>query len=244
MTAPNERSSVSRRSLVRSAAWAVPTSITAASAPVLAASLRKDPGLNGWVSNSYRAGTCGFRNSSIEVTSIATAATPDGAPFGLYLYDTEDVVTATNASITYWVLGNHATTGTTAITWSSASGHSTCWSYQGRVGTAQKPDGLIYTGYRWTYTCAIDPHATTVGNDGVARVMLGNFHVISNTFAQPAGSCGKLNFWTERAITLDGIAHTFQRRAGTDGTYTSAGRARSSRSVSESAGDELRTAVN
>lgn len=244
MTTPSYRPSVPRRALVRGAAWAVPTTLVAVSAPAIAASLRKDPGLNGWVNNSYRAGTCGSRNSSIEVTSIGTAATPDGAPFGLYLYDTDDVVSATGASITYWMLGNHATTGTTSITWSNASGHSSCWSYQGRVGTAQKPDGLIYTGYRWTYTCPIDPRGTTPGADGVNRVMLGNFHVTSNTFAQPAGSCGKLNFWTERAVTLDGIAHTFQRRAGTDGAYSASGRARSSRSASEPVRDELRTAAN
>ncbi|UQN31048.1 hypothetical protein [Brachybacterium kimchii] len=196
------------------------------------------------MNNSYRVGTCGSTNTSIEVTSIGSGTTPDGAPFGLYLYDTDDVSTATNATITYWVLGNHATSGSTAITWSSASGHSSCWNYQGRIGTAQKPDGLTYTGYRWTYTCAINPKSTTTGNDGVKRVMLGNFHVTSNTFAQPTGSCGKLNFWTERAVTLDGNAYTFQRRAGTDGAYTASTRARSARATNEDDGDDPRTGLS
>lgn len=226
VSTPSTPPPVRRRSIAKAALWAAPTIVVSTAAPAMATSLRKDPGINGWVNNNYRTGSCGSRSSDIAVTSNSSGATPDGAPFGLYIYDTQDVTAVTGATITYWVLGDHATTGSTSITWTSDTGHSTCWSYQGRVGTMQKPDGLTYTGYRWMYTCTIDPHATTTGSDGVARVILGNFVVSTNRFEQPAGSCNKLNFWTERAITLDGVAYTFQRRAGTDGTYTTGGRAR------------------
>lgn len=224
MTAPH--SDLPRRSLLRGTAWAAPTAIVSVAAPAVAASLRKDPGINGWVNNSYRGGSCRRTNSSIEVTSIGSGSTPDGAPFGLYLYDTEDVDTVDTAQLTYWVLGVHGTesTDSTRITWSVANGHSSCWSYAGRVGTEEKPDGLTYTGYRWTYNCTIDPHNITNGTDGVARAFLGNFHVTTGSFRQPQGSCGKLNFWTQRTITIDGEVYTFQRRNGTDGPYATARR--------------------
>lgn len=187
----------------------------AVTAPALAVSLRKDPGINGWVNNIYQVGSCGWQNSRITVSSISDRVGPDGAPFGLYLYDAEDVETVANAQLTYWVLGNHSASGSTAITWTSRNGHSSCWQYQGRVGTATKPDGLTYTGYRWTYTCPINP--ADIAPDG--RLYLGNFHVQTNSFQQPSGYCNQLTFWTERSIDIDGENHTFQRRAGTSGAY-------------------------
>lgn len=222
MTAPH--SDLPRRSLLRGTAWAAPTAIVSVAAPAVAASLRKDPGINGWVRNIYSVGSCGNTNSSIEVTSIATGSTPDGAPFGLYLYDTEDVDTVDAAQLTYWVLGDHPATGTGSISWSTLRGHSSCWVGPTRMTPETKPDGLTYTGYRWTYNCTIDPHNITNGTDGVARAFLGNFHVTTGSFRQPKGSCGKLNFWTQRTITIDGEVYTFQRRNGTDGPYATARR--------------------
>lgn len=215
-----QKSPIGRRAVAKGVAWSVPAVALATAAPTLAASLRKDPGLNGWVNNYYIAGTCGSTNSTIRVTSIESGVGPDGAPFGLYLYDTEDVEVIENASITYWVLGNHGMSGNTRISWSTRSGHSNCWSYQGRVGTSVKPDGKTYTGYRWTYTCGISPSNTTVGSDGVARVFLGNFHVQTGAFRQPQGVCGELDFWTERSVDIDGVTMTFQRRGGTSGAYS------------------------
>jgi hypothetical protein len=188
--------------------------------------LRKDPGINGWVSVQSRTGSCGWfpSGSSLTVTSRGTAATPDGAPFGLYLYDTEDITAVSGASITLWVLGDHASQGSTAITWTSGSGHSNSWRFVGRIGTATKPDGLLYTGYRWTYDGTIDPRRVTTSGDGVRRVFLGDFVVSSNSFQQPSGHCGRLNYWTERSVVIDGQTLTFERRAGTDGAYAPARR--------------------
>lgn len=218
---------IHRRTVAKAALWAAPTVIVSASAPALAASLRKDPGINGWVSNHPDAGSCRTSSSSLSVTSRGSGTTPDGAPFGLYLYDTADVTAVTSASLTYWILGVHATSGLTSISWTRGSGMSQCWSNPVRVAPTQKPDGLTYTGYRWTYTCTINPRETTVGTDGIKRVMLGDFETSTNRFQQPSDSCGKLNFWTERAVTIDGDVYTFQRRNGTDGPYTQGARARS-----------------
>lgn len=171
-------SSFSRRSLARGAAWAAPSAVMAVTAPALAVSLRKDPGINGWVNNSYQVGSCWASNSRITVSSRVSGVGPDGAPFGLYLYDAEDVKTVSNAQLTYWVLGNHSASGSTQITWTSLTGHSSCWLYQGRVGTEQKPDGQLYTGYRWTYTCSINP--ADIARDG--RLYLGDFTCADELF--------------------------------------------------------------
>lgn len=244
VTANNTSPSIQRRTVAKAALWAAPTVIVSASAPAFAASMRKDPGINGWVNNSYGVGRCGSSSSSISVTSRGTGGTPDGAPFGLYLYDTDDVTTVTDASLTYWILGEHPASGRASITWSSGDGMSSCWVYQGRVASMQKPDGLTYTGYRWNYTCPIDPRATTTGSDGIKRVFLGDFVVSTSRFEQPAGSCGKLNFWTERAVTIDGQPYTFQRRAGTDGSFPQGSRARSLPAAPEGDGASAGTDVS
>lgn len=130
---------------------------------------------------------------------------PDGAPFGLYLYDTDDVTAVTSASLTYWILGVHATSGLTSISWTRGGGMSQCWSNPVRVAPTQKPDGLTYTGYRWTYTCTINPRETTVGTDGIKRVMLGDFETSTNRFQQLVG-------FLREAELLDGAGRDHRRR--------------------------------
>lgn len=208
-----------RRSLAKASLWAAPTVVVSVSAPAFATSIRKDPGINWWVQVAAQYGGYGAW-SSISVTSRVSGRGPDGAPFGLYLYDMEDVRSVSAAKLVYWVLGDHTGTGDTAITWRNGSGHSPCWVLKGSVGTASKPDGMVYTGYQWDYSCAIDPKATTTGSDGVPRVMLGDFVVATDRFRQPADVCPRMNFWAERSITLDGVPFTFQRRAGTDGPFS------------------------
>lgn len=67
------------------------------------------------------------------------------------------------------------------------------------IGTETKPDGYVYTGYRWTYTCAINPNARVVGSDGVERLFLGHFRSVAS-FSQPRDLCGNITF-------LDAAAH-------------------------------------
>lgn len=212
-------SSVNRRTVAKGMGWAAPVVALASAAPPAAASLRKDPGINGWVLNSSRSlGSCKY---TLEVDSTRSGNGPDGAPFGLYLYDVQSNAVISNAVLTYWIIGNQT------ATWDTNSGHSTCWSSPVRGTPATKADGLVYTPYVFTYTCPIKPES--VSADG--RLRLGGFHVTA-TFTQPSSSsnnlCNNVTYWTQRSITIDQDGSgpqvpdvlTFERRNGTLGPYT------------------------
>ncbi len=221
---------VSRRTVTKAMAWAVPAVAVAATIPLAAASLRKDPGINGWVLNTRRGSDCTY---TLEVDSDPSDAGPtdDGAPFGLYIYDVETPNVITNAALTYWIIGDHPASGGGAVTWTSYGDHSSCWGTPTRIGTETKPDGRVYTGYRWNYTCAINPANRVVGSDGVERLFLGTFHVRA-AFSQSRDLCGNVTYWTQRHITIDpdgsgslpATVHTFQRRNGSLGPMTAAKR--------------------
>lgn len=225
-----------RRTLVKGAAWAAPAVTIAAAAPTLAASsppVRKDPGINGWVSTSYRR-TSGC-TWSLEVDSTLSGTnTPDGAPFGLYLYDVEPNAIITSPSLTYWVIGDQN------ATWSSLAGHSTCWRFQGRGALTRKADGLQYRPYTWNYTCPVNPG--DVSPDG--RLRLGNFHVRTSV-TQPSAHCQDLTFWVQRTITIDPYGEgdpevlTFERRGGTRGAFAGSSRRMATQSGSADAGVAL-----
>lgn len=219
----------SRRTVAKAMAWAGPAIAVAATVPLAAASLRKDPGINGWVLNSWRSIGC---DATIRVNSNPSDGGPtgDGAPYGLYVYDVEDSNVISNATLTYWIIGDH--TSSNRVTWSRMSNHSSCWSGPTMVGAEVKPDGFTYTGYRWTYDCAISPSTRVMGRDGVERLFLGHFDQYAS-FTQPRSLCGNVSFWTQRHITIDpdgtgslpATVHTFQRRNGALGPMSSALRA-------------------
>ena len=146
----------SRRAVATGLAWSVPAVAMVSAAPSFAASLRKDPGINGWVLNTTtNHGGCRY---SLEVNSAPSnpGTTPDGAPWGLYLYDVSKDASYSGAKLVYWVRGTHTATQN-PITWQAATGHSTKWSGP-KLGAAQtKADGFKYTPYTWTYTGTINP---------------------------------------------------------------------------------------
>ena len=80
---------LSRRAVTRGALWAAPTLVVTSAAPAMAASLRKDPGINGWVRASWGSELVGwwpnrYRRYTLTVNStVSGVQTPDGAPFGL-----------------------------------------------------------------------------------------------------------------------------------------------------------------
>lgn len=212
---------VSRRTLAKGAAWTVPAAAVVAAAPAYAVSLRKDPGINGWVLNTPTSrGNCWYY---LEVDSTRRGTGPDGAPYGLYVYDVEDPNVITNAKITYWIIGEQRE----GATWTTLSGHSSCWSGPVKGAAQTKRDGLVYTPYTWTYTCDIDSTDRRMDSDGVERLYLGHFHVQAS-FRQPSGRCNNVTYWTQRHITIDPDGagshapevHTFERRNGTFGTCT------------------------
>jgi len=214
-TAPDS-TGISRRTIAKGAAWAVPAMLLAAPAPAFASSLRKDPGINGWVNNTtLSTGPCSY---TLDVNSYLTGTGTDGAPFGLYLYDTKTTDVIDNAKITYWIIGGQNASVSTR------SGHSSCWQYTGRGPPQTKADGLTYTPYHFEYDCPIDPSVVSTQPDGEPRVWLGHFHV-RFTFTQPSNRCNNVTFWTQRSIDIDindGTGPqtlTFERRNGTLGTY-------------------------
>lgn len=195
--ANNTRRAVNRRAVTTGLAWSVPAVAATAAAPFAAASLVKNPGINGWVLNSPS-----FYSScrrALTVSSNVGGAGPDGAPYGLYLYDTDPRGKYDEAKLVYWVRGDHYNRN--RITWSAGGSHSRCWRGP-TVGKPQiKDDGFEYTPYTWTYTCPISPE--DVSADG--RLRLGHFHVVTSIFSQTdaAGRCLPLDIYTYREIRVD-----------------------------------------
>lgn len=221
--APGVTAPPSRRTITKGLAWTAPALAMAVPAPAAAASLRKDPGINGWVLNSTRGGSnCTY---TLEVDStISGNNTPDGAPYGLYIYDVEPANTFSNARLVYWIIG----TQTASVI--NLSGHSSCWSFAEPGATQTKADGLSYTPYTWNYTCPINSSSyVTDPTDGVKRLYLGDFHV-RFSFTQPGDRCNDVTYWTQRFITIDrdgsgpeaAQVHTFERRNGSRGPFTGA----------------------
>lgn len=213
---------VSRRTLVQGAAWSVPVVAVAAQAPAAAATLRMDPGINGWVGVTQGGSGC---SRSLRFDSTLPGTGPDGAPYGLYIYDTEPGDEIDGASMTLWVEQAQSN-----ITWATGNGHSNCWSGPTNVGTMVKPDGLTYEGYRWNYVCPINPENETCNDpDGVCRLYLQDFHVLASRIETRGGppwySCRTPNYWVERRIVINGVPLSFQRRNGRDGPWTGQNRA-------------------
>lgn len=205
-------SQYSRRTIVRGAAWSTPIILAVGAAPAFATSLRKDPGINGWVLNSTE--SQGDRRYALRVNSnpgASAGATPDGAPFGLYVYDVNVgpgnaiLDTLTNARIVYWIIGSQ----TEGASWSANSGHGNGWSNPVKGTPAQKADGLTYTPYTFTYT------GTFTYNAGDQRVYLQEFDTTAS-FRQPRGG-DEVTYWTQRFITVNGAVQTFERRNGDRG---------------------------
>lgn len=223
-SASTAASSPGRRAVATGLAWSVPAVAMVSAAPSFAISLRKDPGINGWVLNSpSELGGCRY---SLDVNSAPSrgGTTPDGAPWGLYLYDVSPQGTYTNAKLVYWVRGTHTATQN-PITWQAATGHSSKWSGPTRGTPQTKADGFVYTPYTWTYTGTIDP--ANVKSDG--RLYLETFHVQAINFSLwEGGRCLPLDYWTYREIVVDPDGPTgpqqpetlsFERRNGASGPY-------------------------
>ncbi|QCP08604.1 hypothetical protein FDF08_12030 [Micrococcus luteus] len=243
-SASTTASGLGRRAVATGLAWSVPAVAMVSAAPSFAVSLRKDPGINGWVLNTTTRDRDGCLRS-LEVNSAPSnpGTTPDGAPFGLYLYDVSPQGVYTNAKLVYWVRGNHVAQN--KITWGTGAQHSAKWKGPETGAPQTKADGAVYTPYTWTYTGTIDPR--NVKKDG--RLYLENFHVYTNVFSQrePRG-CVPLDYWTYREIVVDpdGPAGPeksqtlhFERRNGDSGPYAPRAQGRSAATPDAEATAEL-----
>lgn len=208
---------INRRTVAKGMAWSVPAVTVAGTAPVMASSLRKDPGINGWVRNTTTPqGGCAY-TLRVDSNPNNPSATPDGAPFGLYVYDSESTDIFSNISLVYWIIGNQN------ASWSTNGGHSACWNAPVRGTPSTKADGFTYTPYTFTYNCPL--LAADVSGDG--RLFLGEFDTTAS-FTQPRNRCSDVTYWTQRFITIavngtNPEVFTFERRNGTRGSYTGTG---------------------
>lgn len=230
---------IQRRTVAKGLAWSVPAITVAAGAPAASASIRNDPGINGWMTGSYSSDwNCNF---TFSTTSRGSGATPDGAPWGLFIYDADDDDVYTNAQITFWWIG----TQSTGSSWTPLTNHSSCWSTPVRGTPAVKSDGHSYTPWTTTYNCQIDATNRVTGADGIERVFLGDFHMRFSGRQTTSRYCRTETWWGERAITLDPdgpgpeqpTRPSFERRAG-DNPGTPPGVNRQAQTTSEAAGVE------
>lgn len=202
LSTPNKP--VGRRTIAKGMAWSVPAIAVAAPAPAAAASLQIVPGINGWNQHYYTGDrSC---NHQIRVDSLPSegGSTPDGAPWGLYIYDViSGTTTITNARITYWIRGN------TNVSWATQDGHSSCWGSPVQGTSQTKDDGQTYTPYTWTYGCPIN--SGSVSPDG--RLYLQRFHMRAR-FSLADRICNEVCFWAQRHVTVDGAVQTFERKRG------------------------------
>lgn len=198
--------STTRRTILTAAAWTAPAVAVAAAAPAYATSEdpRRDPGINGWVQVNY--GTQRWFDATFDSDPAGTdPATPDGSPFGLYVYDTHPSDLISAASITLWFRGAVSSwsygTRTNPV---NGGGHGRGWSAPVRVGTEAKPDGLTYRGYRFDYT---GPTALVGG-----LVWLQDIEITARRV-----NSADATFWVERRIAVNGQMQAFQRRNGERG---------------------------
>jgi hypothetical protein len=206
--------------VTRGVAWSAPLAAISVAAPAYAASLRKDPGINGWVQvTTNETSTDGTYNVRFDSTPNGTG--PDGAPFGLYIYDVNQAPDDKfqNARITIWL--NDAQS---SVTRSTLAGHSALWADGGSLAAVTKPDGFSYTGYRYTYTGPILASSyVTDPIDGVKRLYLGDLHVNLLANQSNNGAAANMTYWVERYIEVQVsgsgpyLPRSFQRRNGQRG---------------------------
>lgn len=208
---------MTRRTLTRTAAWTVPTIAAMGTAPAFAASLRNDPGINGWVLAEWDPSD---RTPDVSFDSDPAGqdpATPDGAPFGLYVRNVNRTPgglladSITNAAITLWMRGTATVTYPETVSTTLNGGGHGRWNLQPGVLTETKPDGITYRGYRFTYGGAL----------GVPVLVAGQWQVYLEDFSVVMRNVQNSNatFWTERDVTVNNVPLTFQRRAGEDGAF-------------------------
>lgn len=220
-----------RRRTLKGAGWAAGTAVILTSAPVpaFAASLRNDPGINGWVLAQWDPGADRPDVSFDSDPSGTDPATPDGAPFGLYVRHVNRTPgglladSITNAAITLFVRGTATVSyPENPSTTPNGGGHGRWTLVNGaNPSTEPLPDGITYRGYRFEYSGSLSlPQPNGLTNPGPGggpsySVFFEDFSVVMNNIRN-----GNATFWTRREVTVNGgDPLTFQRRAGESGAF-------------------------
>ncbi|AMS06093.1 hypothetical protein DUY81_16130 [Acidipropionibacterium acidipropionici] len=172
---------VSRRNVVKGAAWAAPAVLMASAAPAFAASTPPNTSINGVITVT---GRCDTGHGYLDYD---TRSDPDG----LYIDNTPTSTTITNATVVFFVTVKN-------VNWTTLDGN-VGWSTPVDNGETIQIGGTPYYGYTSTYT------GTIVATDGTTK--LPDLHVQGDRngcFAQ------NVLVTTVRRITIDGEVQTYQ----------------------------------
>lgn len=149
---------VTRRTLVKGAAWASPVIAFVAAAPASAASCTAPGGCpimasHGTVSNAFGNPPCTNNNYSQYTWNGATNTSSTSNP-GVTFTTTTTASTITNVTITIWL-------PVSGLTWTVGSGTDTGWSAPTSTGTTTTSGGVTFYGYTTTFGGTVTPVAGT-----------------------------------------------------------------------------------
>lgn len=203
MTELSQKQRVSRRTVVKGAAWAAPVVAMASAAPAFAASY--DPpnySINGWVNVGWDPSRCSGWPQRPRTTTVSFSSdrtnTGGQYQYGLYVLDAEGK-SITNSSVTYWIEATDTLAATSVWVkssqgWSKDSGNPLSWTY----------DEKTYWGYRFNYSGPI----TKIGN----RWYLNDIDAsVTFGFRTDAPCPTRINQWIQRDVTVDGEHLMFSR---------------------------------
>jgi hypothetical protein len=177
MTELSQKQRVSRRTVVKGAAWAAPVVAMASAAPAFAASPPDNTSINGVVGISAR---CKWLQDGISVDIDSRSSS-----YGLFVNNTTTSTTISNAYIIFYLSMPN-------LSWSAADGNDG-WTAPVSTGATKVVGSQTLYGYKTTYTKSI----TASRN----RTALGNIHVT----ATGGSSCpNNLYALGERHVTVNG----------------------------------------
>lgn len=177
--------SVSRRTIVKGAAWAAPAVAMVSAAPAFAASQTQNTSINGYVTIG---GNCLSRGGvAIEIDST-------GRGYGLFINNTTTSTTITNPFIIFYI-------SVPNLTWSASSGNSG-WSVPTFIsGQTITKNGHVLYAYKSSLTTPV----TAVNG----TTTLPNMHFISSGGTCPTGGDRTVYALGERHVTINGEARSY-----------------------------------
>lgn len=131
-------SGLSRRTIVKGAAWSVPVVAVAGAAPAFAASPIPPRGLNGWVTLSR---SCGRTEFSIDGRGLFTGGGTSDR--GIWTFVDDPNADITHAQIIFWFDRDG---------WTFTNGNGSDWSNLTRMNPQPSPPAQGYVAYVTTYT--------------------------------------------------------------------------------------------
>lgn len=161
MAEPSQKQSgISRRTIVRGAAWAAPVVAMANAAPAFAASTPTPPrsGISGWM--TWGVG-CSWKTGKFTQTYTTSSVKPQNpdpnTTYGLIAAPTKVGDTIENGAIIFWV-------SVPGLSWTAGSGSSQSWTVPVSTGTTRTQSGQTLYGYKTTLT------GTVVAKAGTTRL--------------------------------------------------------------------------